>query len=55
MNQFQNRWMMRRDRRVYNIKYDLQVKFGQREGVLVVQAKHGNKVFGETRIEYASE
>jgi hypothetical protein len=55
MSQFQNRWLMRRDRRVYNIQYELQVKFGQREGVLVVQAKNGDNVIGETRIEYSSE
>jgi hypothetical protein len=55
MSRFQNRWMMRKDKRVYNIQYELQVKFGQREGVLVVEAKHGKSVVGLAQIEYASE
>jgi hypothetical protein len=55
MSKFKNRWMLSKDKRVYNIQYELEVKFGQREGVLVVQAKNGDSIIGSTQIEYASE
>ena len=55
MNKFKRRWMIRSDRHIYNLQYELQVMFGKREGVLMVKAKDGEQVVGTTQIEYAAD
>lgn len=61
LNRFKKRWKFRQDSYIYNLQYELQIMFAQREGVLLregvlfVRAKNGNDIFGKAYIEYDTE
>ena len=61
LNRFKRRWKFRQDSYIYNLQYELQIMFAQREGVLLregvlfVRAKNGDEIFGKAYIEYENE
>ena len=53
MNKFKKKWKITQDRWVWELRYELQIMFGSREGVLAYRAKNGDDIVGTTQIEYA--
>jgi len=55
MNKFKKRWMLTQDKHIWNVQYELQILFGNREGILTVRAMDGRDVIGTTQIEYSMD
>jgi hypothetical protein len=53
MNKFKKKWKFTQDRWVWELRYELQIMFGTREGVLRFRAKNGDDIVGNTQIEYS--
>ncbi|KAI9866990.1 MAG: hypothetical protein M1813_000388 [Trichoglossum hirsutum] len=55
LNKFKKRWKITQDRWVWELRYEIQIMFGKREGILCFRAKNGNDVVGNTQIEYSHD
>lgn len=55
LNKFKKKWKFRQDKYIYNLQYEIQIMFGQREGVLTVKAKQGDEIVGQAYVEYDME
>ena len=47
--------MLTHDKHIWNVQYELQILFGNREGILTVRAMDGRDVIGTTQIEYSMD
>ncbi|KAF2102746.1 actin-like ATPase domain-containing protein [Rhizodiscina lignyota] len=55
LKRFKRKWKVTQDRWVWQLEYEIQILFGQREGTLCFRAKCGDNFIGSTQIEYARE
>ncbi|KAH0562391.1 hypothetical protein GP486_002914 [Trichoglossum hirsutum] len=55
LNKFKKKWKITQDRWVWELRYELQIMFGSREGVLAYRAKNGDDIVGTAQIEYAHD
>lgn len=54
LSQFESRWNSKLSKSVYELIYQLEVRFGEEKGVLDFRLVANDKTIGEANIEYAS-